>query len=107
MNGSLVAIVSDEIRRFFETHPAQRAACVHVPLSRRVLRLFAQFVRHDLSKRRVGVKKIISGDGPGTNFQVIHQAFLLARGGMLDRPPHGEPCSEFPKTAQSRHPPGV
>src|SRR4029450_1953170 len=33
VNSRFVAVVGDEIRRFFETHPAQRAACIHVPLA--------------------------------------------------------------------------
>jgi hypothetical protein len=48
MNSSFVAIVSDEIRRFFETHPAQRTARIYIPLSGYVLGLFAQFVRQVL-----------------------------------------------------------
>jgi len=48
MNSSFVAIISDEIRRFFETETTQRAAGIHIPLPRGVLRLLAQFVRHSL-----------------------------------------------------------
>src|SRR4029453_9031191 len=48
MNGSLIAVVGDEIRRFFETETTQRTASIYVPLSRCVLRLFAQFVCHAL-----------------------------------------------------------
>jgi hypothetical protein len=54
MNGSFVSIVRDEVRRFFEAHPAQCAARVHIPLAGRILRLLAQFVRHDLNKRKKG-----------------------------------------------------
>jgi hypothetical protein len=32
MHRSFVAIIGDEIRRFFETKPAQRAARIHIPL---------------------------------------------------------------------------
>src|SRR5437773_3622206 len=49
MNSGFVAIVRDEIRRFFKTKAAQCAARVHVPLARRVLGLFAQIVRHNAS----------------------------------------------------------
>ena len=31
MNRGFVAVVGDQIRRFFEAHPAQRAARVHIP----------------------------------------------------------------------------
>src|SRR6266545_6390568 len=48
VNGSFAAVVGDEIRRFFETETAQRAASIHIPLSGHVLRLFAQFVCHAL-----------------------------------------------------------
>ena len=47
MNSGFVAIVRDEIRRFLETHSAQCAARVHIPLTGRVLGLFAQIVRHN------------------------------------------------------------
>jgi len=47
MNGSFVAIVSDEIWRFFETKTAQGATCIHIPLARHVFGLSAQSVRHD------------------------------------------------------------
>src|SRR5262249_49137943 len=50
MNGSLIAIVCHEIRRFFQTETAQGTASIHIPLPSRVLRLLAQFVRHSLSK---------------------------------------------------------
>src|SRR5207302_11130975 len=39
MNRGFVAIVSDEVWRFFKAHPAQRAARVHVPLPGRILGL--------------------------------------------------------------------
>jgi hypothetical protein len=58
MNSSFVAIVRDEIRRFFEAKTAQRAAAIHIPLPRRVLRLFTQFVRHDSSELSIALKKI-------------------------------------------------
>jgi hypothetical protein len=48
MNGSFVAIVGDEIRRFFETQAAQCAACIHIPLAGQVLGLFIQSIRHRL-----------------------------------------------------------
>jgi hypothetical protein len=48
VNGSLIAVVGQKIRRFFEAEPTQRAAGIHIPLSERVLGLFAQFVRHTL-----------------------------------------------------------
>jgi hypothetical protein len=48
MNGSLVAVVRNKIRRFFETETTQGAARIHVPLSGRVLGLFAQSVCHVL-----------------------------------------------------------
>jgi hypothetical protein len=48
MNSSFVAVVGNEIWRFLKAHPAQRAACIHVPLAWRVLGLFAQLVRHNL-----------------------------------------------------------
>jgi len=51
MNRTLVSVVFQKIRRFLETETAQRAAGVHVPRPRRVLGLFAQFVRHNLNKR--------------------------------------------------------
>src|SRR5438046_3946644 len=51
MNSSLVAIVSDEIWRFFQTKTAQCAACIHIPLPGHVLGLFAQFIRHDSIER--------------------------------------------------------
>jgi hypothetical protein len=46
VNSRFVAIVGDKIRRFLETHAAQRAAHIYVPLPGGILRLFAQFVRH-------------------------------------------------------------
>jgi hypothetical protein len=55
MNRRFVPVVSDEIRCFFETKTAQCAACIHIPLPGHVLGLFAQFVRHDLAKRRKDV----------------------------------------------------
>jgi hypothetical protein len=48
MNGSHIAVVCQKIRRFFETETTQRTAGIHIPLSERVLGLFAQFVRHTL-----------------------------------------------------------
>jgi hypothetical protein len=56
--GGLVGVVGDEIRRFFETETTQRAAGIHIPLPRGVLRLLAQFVRHDSSKLRIALKKV-------------------------------------------------
>jgi hypothetical protein len=47
MNSSFVAIISDEIWRFFETKTAQGATCIHIPLARHVFGLSAQSVRHD------------------------------------------------------------
>src|SRR5439155_23993833 len=41
MNASLVAVVRYKIWRFLKTETAQRAARVHIPLSRRVLGLIA------------------------------------------------------------------
>jgi hypothetical protein len=46
MNGSLIAVVRQKIRRFLETETTQRTAGIDVPPSGRVLRLFAQFVCH-------------------------------------------------------------
>jgi hypothetical protein len=56
MDGSLIAVVRQKIRRFFETETTQRAAGIHIPVPRRVLRLLAQFVRH-------GSKKLHLSDG--------------------------------------------
>jgi hypothetical protein len=56
--GGLVEVVGDEIRRFFEAETTQRAAGIHIPLARRVLRLLDQFVRHDSSKLRITLKKV-------------------------------------------------
>ena len=47
VNGSLIVVVRQKIRRFFETKTTQRAAGIHIPLPRRVLRLLAQFIGHD------------------------------------------------------------
>jgi hypothetical protein len=59
MDGSLIVVVRQKIRRFFETETTQRTAGIHIPLPRRVLRLLAQFVRHGSSKlRRIALKKI-------------------------------------------------
>jgi hypothetical protein len=58
MDGSLIVVVRQKIRRFFETETTQRAAGIHIPLPRRVLRLLAQFVRHDSNKLRIALKKI-------------------------------------------------
>ena len=58
MHRRFVAIVRDEIRRFFETKTTQRAAGIHIPLPGRVLRLLDQFVRHDSSKLRITSKKV-------------------------------------------------
>jgi len=55
MNSSFVAIIRDKTWRFLETETAQRAARVHIPRSRRVLRLSAQLVRDDLNERRISV----------------------------------------------------
>jgi len=55
MNSRFVAVVSYEVCRFFEANTAQSAACVYIPRSGHVLRLFAQFVCHDLNKRRLNV----------------------------------------------------
>jgi hypothetical protein len=60
MNGSLIAVIRQKVRRFFKTETAQRAARIHVPLSRRVLRLSAQFVCHNLSTVRIATQKISS-----------------------------------------------
>jgi hypothetical protein len=48
VNGSLIAVVRQKIRRFFQTETTQRAACIDVPVPRRVLRVLAQFVCHIL-----------------------------------------------------------
>jgi hypothetical protein len=58
MDGSLIVIVRQKIRRFFETETTQRTAGIHIPLPRRVLRLLAQFVRHGSNKLRIALKKI-------------------------------------------------
>jgi hypothetical protein len=58
VDGGLIGIVRQKIRRFFETETTQRAAGIHIPLPRRVLRLLPQFVRHDSSKLRIALKKI-------------------------------------------------
>jgi hypothetical protein len=58
MDGSLIVIVRQKIRRFFETETTQRTAGIHIPLPRRVLRLLAKFVRHGSSKLRIALKKI-------------------------------------------------
>jgi hypothetical protein len=71
MNGSLIAVVCQKIRRFFEAETTQRAAGIHVPLPGRVLGLFAQFVGHTSSKLRMTLKKIDSGralNDPGSSF---------------------------------------
>jgi hypothetical protein len=39
MDSSFVAVVGDQIRRFFKAHPAQRAARVHIPPPGRILGL--------------------------------------------------------------------
>ena len=46
MNRGLVAVVRDTIRRFLQTHPAQGAARVYVPRTRRILWLFTELIRH-------------------------------------------------------------
>jgi hypothetical protein len=46
MNSGLIAAIRQEVGSFFETKTAQRTTKIHIPLSRSVLRLFAQFVRH-------------------------------------------------------------
>jgi hypothetical protein len=61
VNGSLIAVVRQKVRRFFETETTQCTAGIHIPLPRRVLRLLAQFVGHDSSKLRIAFKKISSG----------------------------------------------
>jgi hypothetical protein len=58
MDRSLIVVVRQKLRCFFETETTQRTADIHIPLSRRVLRLLAQFVRHDSSKLRIALKKI-------------------------------------------------
>jgi hypothetical protein len=55
--GGLVGVVGDEIRRFFEAETTQRAAGIHIPLPRRVLRLFRHFIRHNSSKLRIALKE--------------------------------------------------
>jgi hypothetical protein len=60
MDGSLIVVVRQKIRRFFETETTQRTAGIHIPLPRRVLRLLAQFVRHGSSKLRIASKKVSS-----------------------------------------------
>jgi hypothetical protein len=55
--GGLVGVVGDEIRRFFEAETTQRAAGIHIPLPRRVLRLLGHFIRHDSSKLRIALKE--------------------------------------------------
>jgi hypothetical protein len=52
MDGSLIMVVRQKIRRFFDTETTQRATGIHIPLPRRVLRLLAQFVRHSLQDNR-------------------------------------------------------
>ena len=54
VHASFIAVVRYEIRRFFETETTQRAAGIHIPLSGRVLRLFAQFVAMRFNKRTAG-----------------------------------------------------
>ena len=54
MNRGFVAVVGDQIRRFFKAHPAQRAARVHIPLPGRILGLLVHLVCHDLSNRKKG-----------------------------------------------------
>jgi len=39
MHSSFVAIMGDQIRRFFKAHPAQRAARIHISLPGRILGL--------------------------------------------------------------------
>src|SRR5215813_6320325 len=48
MNSSLVAVVGDEIRRFLQAHPTQRATRVHIPRSWRILGLFTEVIRHTI-----------------------------------------------------------
>ena len=64
MNSGLVAIISDEIRRFLQTHPTQCAARVHVKGAGHVLGLLAESVCHVLSQRRTEVKKSLPTWGP-------------------------------------------
>jgi len=95
MNSSFVAVVSDEIRRFLETESTQCAACVYIPLSGRVLGLFAQFVGHDSSNLRVRAKNITCEDeSNSTIFQMFKRErfqrasgpcrMALVRWGFLD-----------------------
>jgi hypothetical protein len=56
--GGLVGVVGDEIRRFFEAETTQRAAGIHIPLPRRVLRLLGHFIRHDSSKLRIALQEV-------------------------------------------------
>jgi hypothetical protein len=58
MYGGLVWVVGNEIRRFFETETTQCAAGIHIPLTRGILRLLSQFVRHDSGKLRITLKKV-------------------------------------------------
>jgi hypothetical protein len=53
MNSSLITVVRQKIRRFFKAETAQRTTSIHIPLSRRVLRLFAQFVCHASIKWKI------------------------------------------------------
>ena len=51
MNCRLVGVVFQKVWRFLKTEPAQCAARIHVPRTGRVLRPFAEVVRHVLNKR--------------------------------------------------------
>jgi hypothetical protein len=50
MNGDFIGVVIQKMWRFLETETAQSAARVHVPRSGRILRLFAEFVRHNCER---------------------------------------------------------
>jgi hypothetical protein len=75
MDGSLIVVVRQKIRRFFETETTQRTAGIHIPLPRRVLRLLAQFVRHGSNKLRIALKKI--------NVALKHPWMVLSCGGFF------------------------
>jgi hypothetical protein len=58
MNSTLIAVVPQKIRRFFEAETAQCTTSIHIPLSRRVLGLSAQFVCHTSIKLRITLKSV-------------------------------------------------
>src|SRR5262249_32015872 len=58
MNGRFLAIISNKVRRFFETETTQRTTGIHIPLPRHILRLFAQFVCHNSNKRRIALNSL-------------------------------------------------